>query len=703
MTGNAPSEPNRLIHETSPYLLQHAYNPVDWWPWSDEALAKARDEDKVIFLSIGYSACHWCHVMAHESFEDETVARILNERFVPIKVDREERPDLDKIYQIAHQMLLQRPGGWPLSMFLAPDSLAPFFGGTYFPPSPKFGMPAFPEVLERVADFYASNREGINEQNQAVLQAFAGLNPASADDDELHPLPLDGARKELGEGFDPEHGGFHQAPKFPHPTSIERLLRHWALTGARDQADERALEMAVQTLEAMAAGGIYDHVGGGFSRYSVDDQWMIPHFEKMLYDNGPLMALYADAWAATGNETFRRVAEETGEWLLRDMQAPEGGFYSSLDADSEGEEGKFYLWTPEEVRELVGEADYPLVARRYGLDGDANFEGRWHLYAAVSTAQVAIEQGLTVTEADRRIDEARRKLLAARSRRTPPGLDDKILTSWNALAIRGLSVAGRRLGRQDFVDAAERAFDFLRGNLWIDGRLLASYKDGQAHLNAYLDDYAFLLDATLALVEARWRDGDLSFAVTLAECLQTHFLDREHGGFFFTSDDHETLLHRPKPTADEATPAGNGVAARCLQRLGHITGNHEYAELARGTLKACWQPLEHVPSAHGALLDALEEYLNPPQTIVLRGTPEAVAPWQSRCQSPYVPRRTTLGIPDAAQDLPGLLAERTPRGEVVAYVCEGFTCQPPIQTLDELESLLTPLEPAGGSSGQAPA
>jgi uncharacterized protein len=688
---NQPSSrPNALIHETSPYLLQHAHNPVNWQPWNADTLERARREDKPILLSIGYSACHWCHVMAHESFEDTATAQVMNELFVNIKVDREERPDLDRIYQAAHQMLAQRPGGWPLTMFLTPDDHTPFFGGTYFPKEPRYGMPAFTDLCRRVAAYYRDHRDDVTQQNAAVRENFRRLatsgSPAGV---QITDSVLTKAREEIGGQFEHKHGGFGQAPKFPHPTTIERLLRHWADSAQRGQPDDEALHMARFSLHAMAAGGIYDQLGGGFCRYSVDDQWMIPHFEKMLYDNGQLLAVYADAALATTDSMFRRIAVETAEWAMREMQSPEGGFYSALDADSEGEEGRFYIWTPDEVRAILTADEYRIFAPVYGLDRPPNFENHaWNLHVFRAPQTMAQKLGFDATQTAALLANARNKLLAARAARVHPGRDDKVLTSWNGLMIKGMARAGRLLGRTDFVDSAERAFDFIRAQMWKDDRLLASYKDGRAHLNAYLDDYAFLLDAGLELLQARWRDGDLAFLIELAETLLDHFEDKTGGGFFFTSDDHEQLIHRPKPVSDEAIPSGNGVAAQALLRLGHLLGASHYLDAAHNTLAAQFRDIERYPSMHNALLVAVEEYLHPTQTIVLRGSTDALPAWQARCTQHYAPRRLTLAIPDDAKELPGMLAQRTAKIGVTAYVCSGHACEAPVTSRDALEAAL---------------
>jgi len=678
---------NHLATETSPYLLQHADNPVEWYPWSSEALAKAREEDKPILLSIGYSACHWCHVMAHESFEDPATAEILNRRFVNIKVDREERPDIDKIYQVAYQMLARRGGGWPLTMFLAPDTLAPFYGGTYFPRTARYGLPAFAELLDGVSDYFRDHRSEVTAHNAELLDAFVELQPDGTNARErLSAAPLDMARHQLEHAFDEHHGGFGAAPKFPQPSNIERLLRHWSGSGGRD---ERALHMATVTLTKMAEGGIYDHLGGGFCRYSVDEHWTIPHFEKMLYDNAQLLPLYAAAWSATGDAAFQHVALETGEWALREMEAPGGGFFSTLDADSEGEEGRFYVWRPEEVQRLLAASDYSAFATRYGLDRPSNFEDSWHLRITAGPEEVAQASGLPAEDLARRLDAARAILRAARDSRVRPARDEKILTAWNGLMIKGLATAGRRLTCSEFIAAATRAVDFIAANQWRDGRLLACYKDGRARFAAYLDDYAFLLEGVFELLQARWRDADLTFAIQLAEALLRHFEDRERGGFYFTADDHEQLIHRPKPLGDDALPSGNGVAAMTLARLGHLTGEYRYIEAAERTLRAAWTTIVQLPYAHNTLLSALEELLSPPQIIIVRGAASEIDAWRKTCQEALAPRRIVVAIPRDARNLPAALAARkAPEQGIAAYVCRGTQCTAPIGSLAELSLIL---------------
>ncbi|PZN31813.1 MAG: thioredoxin domain-containing protein, partial [Proteobacteria bacterium] len=679
---------NRLAAETSPYLLQHAANPVDWHPWDDAALALARREDKPILLSIGYSACHWCHVMAHESFEDPATAALMNELFVNIKVDREERPDLDRIYQLAHQLLTQRAGGWPLTMFLSPQDRRPFFGGTYFPKEARFGLPAFADLLRKVAEFYRTRRTDIQRQGEALEQALAELTPRpAADVGALSLAPLEAARSALAAEFDPEFGGFGTAPKFPQPTNLELLLRLWRASAAGASPDLHSLYMAALTLTRMAEGGLYDQLGGGFSRYAVDRSWRVPHFEKMLYDNAQLLGVYAQAALATGDPLFERVALETAQWMLREMRSPQDAFWSSLDADSQGHEGRFYLWDAAEVEGALTAEQFAVFAPRFGLDAGPNFEGRWHLHAQRPLGEIARTLGIEERTAEARLDEARRALLQRRAQRVRPGRDDKVLTSWNALAIAGLAVAGRMLARPELTQAALDAIDFLRTRLWRDGRLLAVYKEGRARFTGYLDDYAFLLHALLEALQARWRSEDLHLASALADGLLAHFEDRELGGFFFTADDHETLIHRYKSFGDEAIPAGNALAALGLNRLGLLLAEPRWLEAAARALRAAWPMLERYPQAHAASLIALEEHLEPPAIVVIRGPAAEAARWRDALARIYAPKRLVFAIENEAPGLPPALQSKRPADGTAGFICRGMTCSEPVNSLEALIAL----------------
>ncbi|RUM94422.1 MAG: thioredoxin domain-containing protein [Thiothrix sp.] len=674
--------PNQLATETSPYLQQHADNPVEWYPWGEQALRMAREQNKPILLSIGYSACHWCHVMAHESFEDESTAEVMNDLFINIKVDQEERPDLDKIYQTAHYMITQRNGGWPLTMFLNPENQIPFFGGTYFPDKPRHGLPSFKDLLQQVSGFYLNKSKDVAEQNQSLASALGDIYQQAEKSEIPGTIVLDMARSQLTQQFDETHGGFGHAPKFPHPTHIERLLRHWENSG---RSDHQALEMAGLTLEKMALGGLYDQLGGGFSRYSTDELWMIPHFEKMLYDNGPLLALYSQASVATDNQLFQRIANETASWVMREMQAPQGGYFSTLDADSEGEEGKFYVWTPQETQQLLDEKEYAILSRRYGLDRKANFEGNWHLHAYEGLEELAENLNLGIDEVESTLNHARNKLLTHRSKRIWPGKDEKILTAWNGLMIKGMAIAARHLNKPEYADSATRALNFVKNSLWKNNRLLAISKDSKAHLNAYLDDYAFILDGILELLQTRWRSEDLDFALQLADVLIDQFEDKQHGGFYFTSDDHEQLIQRPKIYADEATPSGNGIVACSLARLGYLCGETRYIDAAEHCLQSASTPMKQAPAAHGSLLNALEEYLNPSEITILRGQSEAIESWQSLFNQNYKPSKLSFAIPADHPDLLESLANKQVHGDVVAYQCKGTSCSAPITRLDEFK------------------
>jgi uncharacterized protein len=687
MESRPPGGGNRLAVETSPYLRQHAHNPVDWRPWGAEALSAARREDKPILLSIGYSACHWCHVMAHESFEDEATAALMNREFINVKVDREERPDLDKIYQIAQQMITQHGGGWPLTMFLTPEDQTPFFGGTYFPHRASHGMPAFTDILTRVAQYFHANREQIRAQKGAIDAAFAQLLPPPAGSVQLDAAPLRSLRSALAQSFDPDWGGFGQAPKFPHAAAIEHCLRAWA-GGNAGEPDLHALYMASLTLTRMADGGLQDHLGGGFFRYSTDAHWMIPHFEKMLYDNAALLALYAQAAVATGEAAFARVAADTADWALRELRSPLGGFHAALDADSEGHEGRHYVFSRGQVKELLSPTDAALFCRRYGLDRDANFEGAWHLHVGATIESLALEFELPEPQVRERIEAARAVLLSARQRRPAPGLDDNILTAWNGLMIRALAVAARALQRPDLEAAATAAVDFLRVHAWRDGRLLACVTQGSARLDAYLDDHAFLADGLLELLQCRWRPADLTFLTQLLDVLLSRFEDPLAHGFFFTADDHEALLHRSKSFADEALPAGNAVAAAVLCKAGNLLGETRYLQAAQRTLQAGYGGMRDHPLAHAGLVNALQDQHAPAQIVILRGPRAQAAEWSRQLARLYAPHRLVFAIADDEPGLPAALAAKQARGVVCAYVCTGTVCSAPVSEFAELVAAL---------------
>ena len=667
---------NRLANETSPYLQQHADNPVDWYAWNEDTLHLARELDKPILLSIGYSACHWCHVMAHESFEDADVAAVMNEHFINIKVDREERPDLDQIYQSAHHMLTQRNGGWPLTMFLSPDG-TPFFGGTYFPKTSRYNLPGFPDLLQRVALFYAENRINLDEQGKRLLAALADNQPQASQAANLHAAPLAAAVTQLKQQFDPHTGGFGGAPKFLHPAELNFLLRRSHVTD-----DKEAQHVVLFTLQQMAQGGLYDQLGGGFCRYSVDERWDIPHFEKMLYDNGPLLILLCDAWQCSGNPLYARVVEQTAAWVMREMQAPTGGYYSSLDADSEHEEGKFYVWQRDDVRKLLSAEEYAVAAPYYGLNNTPNFESHaWNLRISKPLAEIAQELALSIELVNNRLGSAQQKLFAAREQRIRPGRDEKILASWNGLMIAGMAHAARVFNRADWLASAQRAMDFIHDTLWNNGKLLATCKDGKAHLNAYLDDHAYLLQAALELLQTHYRSSDYVFALQLADAMLTRFEDQKNGGFFFTSHDHEVLIQRSKAAQDNATPSGNGIASQTLQRLAMLSGNSRYADAAERCLKLYLPALEQAGSYHTSLCTALAENLQPASFLVLNGSD--ALDWNNVLQKQYLPNLMIFVLQEKTADLPDALNKPVTES-TVGWLCQGTQCLPPIAKLDEL-------------------
>jgi uncharacterized protein YyaL (SSP411 family) len=682
--------PNHLADALSPYLRQHEDNPVDWWPWCPEALAVARAEGKPILLSIGYAACHWCHVMAHESFEDAATAAVMNALYISIKVDREQRPDLDKVYQLAHQALSGRPGGWPLTLVLDPGDLTPFFAGTYFPPVPRHGLPAFRDLLQRVRAFFDRERGAVRDQNarlRAWLDDFDAAAPAARHAD---AAPVARALQDIAARFDPEHGGSRGAPKFPHAGEIELLLDEGAHPqgaggkGAPTAADCSA--MARRTLERMAAGGLYDHLAGGFFRYCVDVDWGIPHFEKMLYDQAQLLPLYARAARRFGQPGFAEVARATAAWLETGLGLADGGYASALDADSEGEEGRCYVWTREEFATALDAAAATVAAQHFGLDAPPNFEGHaWHLRVVRPLTEVATALDLSIDETQDRLERARRDLLAARAHRVPPARDDKRLTAWNALAAAGLARAGRLLDDAALIAQADATLATLRRLAWHDGHLRA-LADPRADGEGYLDDYAFLLDAVLELLQCRWRDADLGFALALAAALRARFEDSGRGGFFFTAHDAEPLIQRPKPWLDESLPAGNAVAIRALLRLGHLTGDGDCLTAAERALDAAGNVLEHHPQAAPGLLRALRAAIAPPLLAVVRIDAGSMAAWRSAARAASADADIFM-IPDDAA-LRGLLAQRVSRAGGVAWVCEGLSCREPLTTPEAFAAAL---------------
>jgi uncharacterized protein YyaL (SSP411 family) len=690
--------PNRLKIETSPYLLQHADNPVDWYPWGEEALQKAKAEDKPILLSIGYSACHWCHVMAHESFEDGETARLMNQLFVNIKVDREERPDLDSIYMQAVQSMTHH-GGWPMTVFLTPE-LLPFYGGTYYPPRPRPGLPSFMQVLVAVADAYQNRRDEIERGAQMLLSQLSQASKARTEQGDLVYETLNAAHHALAREFDPENGGFGGQPKFPPAMNLEFLMRVHHRTGW-----SKAKEMVERTLEHMAQGGIYDQIGGGFHRYAVDAHWLVPHFEKMLYDNALLSRVYLHAYQLDGAPLHRRIVQETLDYVLREMTSPEGGFYSTQDADSEGEEGKFFVWTPTEIDQLLGPEDGPSFRDYFDVMEAGNFEGKSILHVTESVDEVADRRGVSPERLRAIIDRGTKILFEAREKRIKPRRDDKILTAWNGLMLGSMAEAGAVLRRPDYVQAAARSADLILNQLRDhSGRLLRSYKDGQARFDAYLEDYAYLAEGLLALYQATFEPRWLEEARRLADALLDRFWDQEGGGFFDTARDHadKALIIRPKSLTDNATPSGNAVAALVLLRLAAFAGPAEYNDQAAiyyrhavETLKLLAGSMARYPRFFGYGLCALDAYLATPQEIVIIGDPQhgATRTLLETVFNRYLPN-TVLAVaqPDRVDALSAqipLLAGRTQQnGAPTAYVCQNYTCQLPVTEPEALAGQL---------------
>ncbi|HWC69933.1 MAG TPA: thioredoxin domain-containing protein [Actinomycetota bacterium] len=678
MSDRPSHAPNRLAGETSPYLLQHAHNPVDWFPWGDEALAKAAAEDKPIFLSIGYAACHWCHVMERESFEDADTAALMNEHFVSIKVDREERPDLDGIYMDAVQAMTGQ-GGWPMSAFLTPSG-KPFYAGTYFPPEPRHGMPAFRDVLRGVAEAWRDRRDEVADQGDRVTAAIARAAQVSTADATLDEAVTDEAVASLRRTFDERWGGFGGAPKFPQPMTLEMLLRR-AVRGSSG-----ALEMVTTTLDRMADGGIYDHLGGGFARYSTDARWHVPHFEKMLYDNAQLLQLYTHAWLVTRDDRYRATALETAEYLLREMQHPEGGFFSSQDADSEGVEGKFFTWTWSELLDSVTEP----VARALG----ARPEGNWSeggdatnvLWRPLPVAQVADETGLDPRELEAEVDDGRRALFEARASRPRPSTDDKVLAAWNGLAIGALAEAGRAFGERAYVTAAERAARFVLEHLRDPaGRILRAWRNGVTSGPGFSDDHALMASACLTLYETTFELGWFDHARALTDELMRLFTDRENGGFFQTGSDTEGLLVRPKELSDNATPSGNSAAADVLLRMAAFTGDAALEAAATSALRAVSGMLARAPGAFGTALCALDRLIGPGREVAIVGDPGGTDTGRLVAEATTRRFRPNLVLavarPDdlAAADAIPLLRDRPSiDGAATAYVCERFSCRLPV-------------------------
>src|SRR6185369_1061674 len=673
--------PNHLVHETSPYLLQHAYNPVEWYPWGEEAFEKARAENKPVLLSIGYSACHWCHVMAHESFEDEAIAQLMNENFVNIKVDREERPDLDQIYMNAVQMMTHH-GGWPMTVFLTPDGV-PFYGGTYFPPQDRYNMPGFPRVLIGVAEAYRDRQDDIRETGTSLVNELRRLSETSTSDQPIERELLDAAYAGIIRNYDSVNGGFGGAPKFPPAMTLEFLLRTTARTG-----NQEALDIVSHTCKKMANGGIYDQIGGGFHRYSTDSKWLVPHFEKMLYDNALLSRLYLHYYQVSQDPLAKETVEGILDYVLREMTDPAGGFYSTQDADSEGHEGKFFVWDIDEIRNVLGERDAALFCGYYNITESGNFEGKNIPNVTYSVEDIAKEHGVSVSELQESLKESRRKLFELRETRIKPGRDEKVLTAWNGLMMASFAEAGVILNRPDYTAAARRNAEFVIFNLRKDGALLRTWKDGVAKFNAYLEDYAFLIEGLTTLFETtgefRWLTKALAFSVVMIK----EFWDEDAGGFFFTGTSHENLIVRSKDFFDNATPSGNSVAALVLLKLALLSGNEKYRDIATATLGAIADQARRYPSGFGYALSAADFLLSTPKEIAIVGNdPFDIQPLLREVWRTYLPNKVVAA--SFGVDVIPLLENRPLVNDLpTAYVCVQYACQKPVTDPIELGAQL---------------
>jgi uncharacterized protein YyaL (SSP411 family) len=681
-----PEHANRLSQETSPYLLQHAHNPVDWYPWGAEAFNKAKSENKPILLSIGYSACHWCHVMERESFENEKIAALMNDLFVNIKVDREERPDLDEIYMNAVQMLTGR-GGWPMTMFLTPDG-KPFYGGTYFPPDDRQGMPGFPKILMGVSQAYRERPADVEKSVTQILAALQHMSESHQTERILPPGIIGDSSEKIARAYDSEHGGLGQAPKFPNAGVYELFLRHF-----HQSKSERYLEMVTHTLMKMAQGGIYDHLGGGFHRYSVDAKWLVPHFEKMLYDNAQMIRIYAQAYRITQEPLFKSVVDETVDYLLREMLHSEGGFYSTQDADSEGEEGKFFVWTTEEINRFIGEEKAEIFCRIYDVSDEGNFEGKNILHPILTIEQASKFFRMDRSEINALVADAKQKLFTEREKRIKPFRDEKIIAAWNGLTLSGLAEAIKVSNNPACVAAVKHTIEFIFSKMFRDGFLLHTYKDGQAKLLGYLDDYAFVAMGLLDVYEAIFDRSALERSIQLTDIMLREFWDEKDGAFFYTGKSHEPLISRTKPVFDGSIPSGNAMATQLLLRLFHITANDDYPKRAEKVLRSYYDAMESQPFGFAHMICALDFYLNKPKEVVLvgkNGDPQTAA-LVREIHKLYLPNKV-LQLVDPNESLekisPLVQGKSQINGKPTAYVCSDFTCSAPVTSWNELKQLL---------------
>ena len=678
---------NRLSKETSPYLQQHAKNPVDWYPWSKEALVKAKTEKKPILLSIGYSACHWCHVMAHESFEDIETAKIMNKYFINIKVDREERPDLDKIYQTSQILLNQRSGGWPLTMFLSHENHVPFFGGTYFPNTAKYNLPSFSDLLIKINEYYRNNYKEILDHNQVIIQALENIHKKNNNNEnikkDITKIYMDDCKK----SFDQTMGGFGSAPKFPQTTVIMHIFNSF-LYNAKE--NEKNLDMAIHSLISMQEGGINDQIGGGFFRYSVDDVWMIPHFEKMLYDNACLLECYCKAYFISKNKCFLNTAKKTADWIVNEMQSSEGGFFSSIDADTSTGEGQYYIWEKEELKRNLTEDQYKVFSDYFGINKKANFESKYHLYVSYSSKKDFFHREKNFDK--RLLSESIEILKKIRDKKEKPFTDKKILTSWNALAINSLIEYYKISNDIYYLDKAQKSINFIIKKMLINNNLNATYKDGKSHIKAYLDDYAFLVNSILNFISIKWDSKLLKNAILLSDLLVEKFHDKKDGGFFFTANDHENLIQNPKPTADESFPSGNSVAAKALIKIGFLMNNTNYIDAAHSVFSYASKQVNESPSAHSSLIDAYLLTQFPYVTIILKDNlgGDEINKWLKALSNINKPNVNYFYVKDNNTGYANI-DDKTGKGKITAFVCSNYTCEQPITEIEKFVNRISTL------------
>ena len=683
----APSTSNRLLHESSLYLRQHAANPVDWYPWGGEALEKAKNDNRPILLSIGYAACHWCHVMAHESFENNETAMLMNRLFINIKVDRKLRPDLDRIYQMAHQLLSHSNGGWPLTIFMTPDQV-PFYSGTYFPDSARHGLPAFGSVLQKVADYYISHQQELVQQKGEIQKIFNQIEGDNRPETGSAMFDISQALQEAEKEYDPQNGGFGGAPKFPQAPLLNWLLGQ-SLRNSWDREERsRALHMFEYTLHQISFSGLYDHIGGGFFRYCVDGEWQIPHFEKMLYDNAQLLSLYGKAYAVFGHDWLLRVMEQTLGWLARDMAHPEGGWYASLDADSPEGEGRYYTWAREEIRQRSSSSEFEQASRLFNIMDTPNFEAQWHLQIHPTRIHEISHDPLASEEARNLMDQ----LQSWRTERTLPTRDDKILTAWNALTISGIAQASRYAHMPEWLQPANQALDFIYEHLWLNGRLMRCFYQNKASGIAFLDDYAYLLQALLIMIQLQWSSRDFHWAKQLAEAMISHYWDESASVFYMTADDHESLLHRPRVLADEAIPSPYATAVKSLLGWSVLHHHQDWKRIGEKALRSHEAVIQRSYMGHASLIDAMQWAQNPPEMIVLRGESGDLRSWKALLDSTFNPDLLTLAIEGNEVDMPAAIADFSYSGKPVAYHCHFGYCEAPIESL---ETLQTHLESSG--------